>query len=196
MSPVIHPLFVRITHWVNVLATLVMIFSGWAVYNASPIFPFKFPDWMTLGGWLGGALLWHFAAMWLLVGNGLAYLVYGLVSGRLHRKLRPLSPRELLADLAAALRGRLAHADLSRYNAVQKFSYAGVLLLLALVVISGVAMWKPVQFHALSKMMGGFQGSRIVHFIAMSGIVLFIAVHVVMAALVPRSLLAMLRGRA
>jgi thiosulfate reductase cytochrome b subunit len=195
IATVIHPWPLRAMHWINALAVIVMMASGGQIYNASPIFVFRFPTWSTLGGWLGGALLWHFAAMWILAANGICYVVYGFATGRFQRKLLPLSPRQLLTDTCNALRGRLAHHDLSTYNAVQKFSYACVIVLLALVTISGVAVWKPVQFDALSQLFGGFQGSRIVHFIAMSGIALFLVVHVAMSALVPRSLLAMLRGR-
>jgi len=191
----IHPLAVRVMHWINATATVVMILSGWQIHNAYPILPFAFPAWMTLGGWLGGALLWHFAAMWLLAGNGLLYIGYGLASGRFRRKFLPLSLAGLAGDFRAALRGQLAHADLSRYNAVQKFSYVGVLALLVLVVLSGVAIWKPVQFGNLTALMGGFHGARVVHFIAMTGIVAFVLVHVGMSLLVPRSLLAMVRGR-
>jgi thiosulfate reductase cytochrome b subunit len=182
-------------HWLNAAATLVMILSGLQIHNAYPILPFAVPSWLTLGGWLGGALLWHFAAMWLLALNGMAYLLYGIISGRLRRKLFPLSRRDLAGDLRAALRGRLAHADLSQYNAVQKFSYVFVIAMLILAVTSGIALWKPVQFSALSTLFGGFQGSRLVHFIAMLGIAGFVIVHVAMSILVPRSLLAMIRGR-
>ena len=90
----VHPLVVRIAHWLNALAVLIMITSGWAIYNASPVFEsFVFPDSITLGGWLAGALQWHFAAMWLFALNGLAYLAYGIVSGHFRRKLLPISPR-------------------------------------------------------------------------------------------------------
>ena len=117
---VIHPLWVRLTHWINALAVAVMIGSGWQIYNASPLFPFAFPPAITLGGWLAGALLWHFAAMWLLVVNGLVYLLLGIASGRFRKKLIPIRPAEVIADAKAALTGRLAHDDLSVYNAVQK----------------------------------------------------------------------------
>ena len=190
----LHPLIVRLTHWLNAVAVIVMIGSGWQIYNASPILPFAFPAAITIGGWLGGALLWHFAAMWLVMGNLAIYLLYGLASGRLRRKLLPLSPRALVADLAAALKGRLAHDDLSRYNAVQRAFYLGVIAALVLVVLSGLAIWKPVQLQPLAALFGGFAGARIVHFLAMTAIVLFILVHVAMALLVPRSLRAMLRG--
>src|SRR6478672_7941506 len=100
--PVIHPVWVRLTHWINAFAMLVMIGSGWEIYNASPLFPFTFPGSITLGGWLAGALLWHFAGMWLLVVNGLIYMALGLATGRFRRKLLPIRPREVARDLAAA----------------------------------------------------------------------------------------------
>jgi thiosulfate reductase cytochrome b subunit len=190
----IHPLAIRLMHWTNALATLVMMTSGWQIYNASPILTFRFSSWMTLGGWLGGALLWHFAAMWLLTVNALCYLGYGVISRRFKNKLLPLSLRELTRDLYNAARGRLGHADLSHYNAVQKFSYVGVLSALVLVVASGLAIWKPVQLYYLSQLFGGFQGSRIVHFVAMSVIAVFLVVHVGMSLLVPKSLRTMVRG--
>lgn len=194
--PTIQPAWVRLTHWINALAVVLMVTSGWQIYDASPIFPaLQFPASITLGGWLGGALQWHFAVMWLLVANFLVYLVLNLVSGRLRRKLLPLSPKSLLADLAAALRGRLGHDDLAHYNAVQKFAYLVVIADLALVVLSGLAVWKSVQFPLLRALMGGYDNARVVHFVAMSVLVAFFVVHVVMVALVPRSLRLMIRGR-
>lgn len=191
----IHPVWLRLTHWLNVIAVLVMITSGWAIYDASPIFrALRFPDAITLGGWLGGALLWHFAFMWLLVGNLLVYGMVSLFGGRLRRKLLPLSARMVLHDLLAALRGRLSHDDLSQYNAVQKLAYLAVLADLALLVLSGLAVWKSVQFPLLRELMGGYDNARVVHFCAMAFLVLFLLVHVAMVALVPRSLRAMIRG--
>src|SRR5215468_9738837 len=140
----IHPAWVRITHWINALAMLVMIGSGWQIYNASPLFPFVFPPAITLGGWLAGALLWHFAAMWLFVVNGLVYVTLGLATGRFRRKLLPVRPAEVVSDLRAALTGRLSHDDLSVYNAVQRLLYIGVILAGVLVVLSGISIWKPV----------------------------------------------------
>ena len=194
-TPLVHPAWLRLTHWINALALLILVTSGWRIYNAAPIFDFKFPKAITLGGWLGGALQWHFAAMWLLVANGLLYLALNLATGRFRRKLLPVRPREVVVDLQAALRGALSHADPARYNAVQKLAYLGVIALLVLVVLSGLAIWKPVQFTTLAALMGGFDNARVVHFVAMSGLVLFFVVHIVMVALVPRTLVAMLRGR-
>jgi thiosulfate reductase cytochrome b subunit len=170
--------------------------SGWRIYDASPIFKsFVFPPSLTLGGWLGGALQWHFAAMWLLFFNGLVYLALNLASLRLFRKFLPLSPRAILHDFIAALTGKLSHADLRVYNAVQKFAYLFVVCDLIVLVLSGLAIWKSVQFPLLRELMGGYDNARIVHFCAMSLMAAFIVVHLAMVALVPRSLLAMLRGR-
>jgi thiosulfate reductase cytochrome b subunit len=190
----VHSRLVRVTHWINAAATLVMIASGLQIYNAAPILPFRFPDAIALGGWLGGALLWHFAAMWVLAANLAIMLIAGLLTGRYRRRLLPLSPRQALADAGKALRGELDHHDLGRYNGVQRLLYAGVLALLVLVVLSGLAIWKPVQLGWLTSAMGGFQGARIAHFAAMAGIAAFLVVHVAMALLVPKSLRAMLRG--
>src|SRR5215212_8434233 len=191
----IHPLLVRITHWINAFAILIMVASGWRIYNASPLFGFKFPAGWTLGGWLAGALQWHFAAMWLLALNGLAYITYGIASGHLRRKLLPLTPGAVFRDVTNALRGRLAHADLSVYNAAQRAAYLGVIVLLTVLVLSGLVIWKPVQFHTLGMLMGDYEGARYVHFFAMAALVFFVLVHVAMVALVPRTFPSMITGR-
>lgn len=194
LSSPVHPAWVRLSHWVNAIAVIVLVLSGWRIYNASPIFAFHFARDFTLGGWLGGALLWHFAAMWLLVANGLVYLVANFASGRFAVRFVPLRPAEIIADLRAALGGRLSHGDVTRYNAVQKAAYVGVMMLLIVAVVSGLVVWKSVQFPLLRVLMGGFDNARIVHFVAMAGLVLFFVVHVVMVALVPRTLATMIRG--
>jgi thiosulfate reductase cytochrome b subunit len=192
--PTIHPLWVRVTHWINAVAMVVMIGSGWEIYNASPLFAFAFPKSITIGGWLAGALLWHFAAMWLLVANGIVYVLLGVATGRFRKKLFPIRPADVLADIRAAFKGRLAHDDLSVYNAVQRLLYLGVILAGIVVVLSGLAIWKPVQLQELTALFGGYEPARYVHFFAMVAIVGFLAVHVVMAFLVPKSLRAMVRG--
>jgi thiosulfate reductase cytochrome b subunit len=192
----IHPLMVRITHWINVLAVLMMVTSGWRIYNASPLFNFRFPDGITLGGWLAGALQWHFAAMWLLALNGLIYLAYGIASGHFRRKLWPISPAAMLRDIGQAVRGKLAHDDLSVYNAAQRAAYLAIIIALIVLVLSGLAIWKPVQLQELAALMGGYEGARIVHFVAMAVLVLIVLVHVVMVLLVPRTFLTMVTGKA
>jgi thiosulfate reductase cytochrome b subunit len=194
-GPIIHPRWVRVTHWINALAMLMMIGSGWQIYDASPLFGFEFPRQIALGNWLAGALLWHFAAMWLLVINGLVYVTLGIVTGRFRRKLFPIRPSEVLHDLLAALRGKLSHDDLSFYNAVQKLLYLGILLTGIVIVLSGLSIWKPVQFQALTSFFGGYNTARYVHFAAMTAIVSFLVVHVTLAVLVPKSLRAMIVGR-
>jgi thiosulfate reductase cytochrome b subunit len=191
----IHPRWVRITHWINVVAMVVMIGSGWEIYNASPLFSFRFPRDITLGGWLAGALLWHFAAMWLLAVNGLVYLALGIATGRFRKKLVPIRPGDVIADAKAALTGRLSHDDLAVYNAVQKLLYFGVILAGIVIVMSGLSIWKPVQLQELTALFGGYDAARYVHFLAMAAIVGFLVVHVIMALIVPRSLRAMVTGR-
>ena len=192
----VHPVIVRICHWLNVIAMVLMVMSGWRIYNASPIWQFRFPADATIGGWLGGAIQWHFAGMWLLVFNGLLYLLYNLFSGRLRRKFFPIRPREVVHDMSEALHGKLSHADPTHYNAVQKLAYVGVMLLIAGVIISGLAIWKPVQLQLITELLGGYEASRRVHFICMALIVAFVALHVVMVALVPKTLIAIITGRA
>ena len=133
--------------------------------------------------------------MWLLVVNGLVYVGLGIASGRFRRKLLPIRAGDVIADTRAALAGRLSHADLSVYNAVQKLLYLGVILAGVVIVLSGLAIWKPIQFQELTALFGGYEAARHVHFFAMAAIVGFLIVHVVMAVLVPRSLRAMITGR-
>jgi thiosulfate reductase cytochrome b subunit len=203
----IHPLSRRILHWVMALSILVMIGSGWRIYNASPIFDFSFPEWITLGGdvdaslarhgdpGVASAIAWHFAAMWTLAVAYILFLLWGIVSGHFRRDFLPVGPRSVMRDMMAALRFRLEHR-LGEYNAVQKLAYWGVLAAVAVMLLSGIAIWKPVQTYPLELLFGGFQGARIVHFLVMAGIVFFLLIHVGLTLLVPRTLLAMVAGRA
>ena len=191
----IHPIWVRITHWTNAVSMLVMIGSGWEIYNASPLFGFAFPGSVTLGGWLAGALLWHFAAMWLLAVNGIVYVALGLATGRFRNKLLPIHPGEVVADAKAALTFQLAHDDLSKYNSVQRLLYAGIIVVAIVIVLSGLSIWKPVQLQWLTALFGGYDAARYVHFFCMAAIVGFLVVHVLLALLVPKSLRAMVTGR-
>jgi thiosulfate reductase cytochrome b subunit len=203
---ILHPLIVRITHWLNALAIFIMIGSGWRIYNWEPLFGFTFPMLMTFGGWpeisqhwhneegLAGALQWHFAAMWLLFVNLLVYLVYGLISGHFRRTMLPLRPQEILRDLRAAFGGHLVHRVGER-NAVQRALYIGVITVIVLTVLSGLSIWKPVQFQELTAAFGGYDAARYVHFFCMAAIVLFLAVHLTLTALVPKVLPPMITGR-
>lgn len=194
-SSTIHPAWLRCTHWLNALAVAILVLSGLKIYNATGFFGFVIPKEATLGGWLGGALLWHFAAMWILAINGTLYLLCNVLTQRLFRKFFPITPRALLADARAALKGKLVHADPRQYNNVQRLAYLFVLLDSAVLVASGLVLWKSVQFPVLRELMMGYEGARRVHFFAMAALVAFVAVHLVMVALVPRTLIAMVRGR-
>lgn len=193
--PRLHPLAVRIIHWINAFAMIVMIGSGWKIYNDEVIFGWlHFPDWITIGGEAQGALQWHFFAMWILAINGLCYLGYGIASGRFRRKLFPIWPRQVFSDFVEALRFRLSHDDITRYNAVQKLLYVGIIAVIVVQVLSGLAVWKPVQFSELASLFYSFQGSRLVHFLGMAAIVAFIVIHVALALLVPKTIGAMITG--
>jgi thiosulfate reductase cytochrome b subunit len=195
-SKIIQPGWVRVVHWVNAIAIVMMMTSGWQIYNASPLFTnFKFSSSITLGGWLGGALQWHFAAMWLLMVNGLVYLSLGLITGRFRKKLLPISASGVIDDTKAALTFKLSHDDLSTYNQVQRLLYAGIIIVGIVIVLSGLSIWKPVQLQYLTALFGGYDVARYVHFVCMAAIVAFLAVHILLALLVPKSLRAIIIGK-
>jgi thiosulfate reductase cytochrome b subunit len=188
-----HSVPIRVMHWVGAASVICMMLSGWAIYNASPDLPFTFPRWMTLGGWLAGGIAWHISVMWVLFIDGAAYLVYGFCSGHFWRDLRPRGPRAVSRDLWAALTFRLGHS-LGHYNAVQRLLYAGVLAAVCVSVVTGWAIWKPVQLGWLTDRLGGYPGARGIHLAAMICIGLFLIVHVTLVVLFPRTLVAMVVG--
>jgi thiosulfate reductase cytochrome b subunit len=191
----LHPAPLRIMHWINALAMFIMIGSGWKIYNDEVIFGWlHFPEFLTIGRWAQHGLQWHFLGMWIIVFNGLAYLCYGLATGRFRRMLLPVRWHELIATIRDALRLRLSHDDPTRYNTVQKLLYIGVICAGIMIVISGLAIWKPVQFSELLALFGSFQNARLVHFLCMAAIVLFVIVHVSLALLVPHTLVSMVTG--
>ena len=203
----LHPLALRIMHWANAIGIIIMIMSGIKIYGDSPIFTWlSFPNALTLGGdpdiafrlhgnfGQSGALQWHLLGMWIVVLNGLAYLIYGILTGRLRRKLLPIRPSEVISTIRDAVRFHLSHDDITVYNGVQKLLYVGIILIAVIEVLAGLAIWKPVQFSHLAWFFYSFQGARRVHFFGMTAIVAFLAVHVLLALLVPRTLLAMITG--
>jgi thiosulfate reductase cytochrome b subunit len=191
----LHPLPLRVMHWINAIAIFIMIGSGWKIYNDDVILGWlHFPDALVIGKWAQYGLQWHFFGMWIFVLNGIAYLTYGISTGRFRRKLFPISIREIVATVRDTLHFKLAHDDLTHYNAVQKILYLGVMAAGILIVISGLALWKPVQFSELAALFGSFQTIRVVHFLCMSAIVGFLLVHISLALLVPKSLVAMING--
>lgn len=193
-APPSRPAWLRATHWIHAACLALMVASGWRVYNAAPLYAFRFPRDLTLGGWLGGALQWHFALMWVLVINGLAYAAANAWSGRLARGVRSLDPRLLARDLRRAFHGTLHH-DARGYNAIQVFAYAAVLFALVLLVLSGLVLWKSVQFPLLREALGGYEAARRIHFLAMAFVCVFAVGHVLLAVCFPRTLLLMIRGR-
>jgi thiosulfate reductase cytochrome b subunit len=189
----IHPWPLRLMHWLNALAIVMMIGSGWQIYNASPLFGFTFPSLVTIGGWLGAGIAWHLAFMWLLVVNGLFYLLWGFGSGHFRRQFWPLSPRTALAETWAALHFNLPHRH-GVYNAVQRLLYTGMVCAGVLVVISGLGIWKPVQLWFFTDLLGGYFIARYVHFFAMAAIAVFLVIHLLLVALVPKTLPPMIFG--
>ena len=202
-----HSIAIRITHWLMALSIVILIGSGWRIYNASPIFGFTFPEAITLGGdveqalalhndpGVASAIAWHFAAMWLLAFSYLGFMLWNLVSGHFWRDFLPIGPASFWRDAVAAVTFKLQHR-LGEYNAVQRVAYWGALGAVAMMLLSGVVIWKPVQTYPLETLFGGFQGARIVHFIFMAAIVLFIVIHVALVILVPKTFVAMTLGRA
>ncbi len=191
----LHPLPLRVMHWINAITIFIMVGSGWKIYDDEVIFGWLyFPDYLTIGHWAQHGLQWHFFGMWVFVINGLAYLSYGFWTGRYRRMLLPIRWNDLLAAISDALHFRLAHDDATKYNAVQKLLYIGVICCGLMIVISGLALWKPIQFSALSGLFGSFQNVRLVHFLCMAGIVGFVLVHVTLAILVPKTIVAMVGG--
>ncbi len=191
----LHPLPIRIMHWVNAVAMLVMITSGWGIYNDDVIIRgFHFGSFWRLGDWAAWSLNWHFAGMWLLVINGLIYLTYGFVTGRFREKLLPIRPSDIVQTVVDTLHFKIAHEDITVYNAVQKLLYIIVILAGVTQVVTGLAIWKPVQFSGLVSLLGGFQTARVLHFVGMAVIVGFLIVHVALALLVPKTLWAMIAG--
>jgi thiosulfate reductase cytochrome b subunit len=186
-----HSLPVRTMHWIGATAVICMILSGWQIYNASPLLPFTFPRWMTLGGWLGGGIAWHLSAMWVLFADGLAYFAYGILSGHFRRDILPPRPKIILRDLDDALQFRLGH-QLGSYNGVQRLLYMGVIIVICLAVVTGLSIWKPVQLGWLTGLFGGYPVARTIHLTMMALIVGFLMIHLALVILFPRTLVSML----
>lgn len=191
----LHPVAIRIMHWVNAIVMMVMITSGWGIYDDDVIVHgLHFSGFWRLGSWAAPSLNWHLAGMWFFGINGLVYLIYGIISGRLRERLLPIRPREVVKTMRDTLHFKIAHEDLTVYNAVQKILYIVAILASINQGLSGLAIWKPVQFSPLVALYGGFQSARVFHFSGMVVIVGFLIVHVLLALLVPKTIWAMLAG--
>src|SRR5262245_52633662 len=158
-------------HWVNVPLLVIMAGSGLQILIAYPFlgprgqvygwYPFggqRPPEWMRIGGWLAGARSWHFAFAWFFVINGLVYVPWLFASGEWRRRMflprRDL--RNALAQMAYYMRLRHQAPPADPYNGLQRLAYTSVLVLAVLVVLTGLAIYKPVQLHWLVAMFGGY----------------------------------------
>jgi Ni/Fe-hydrogenase b-type cytochrome subunit len=204
-----HHWIVRVTHWVNVVAVIIMVGSGLRIFNAYPAFARKgelfccypwagqpVPGWLTFGGWLAGARNWHFAMMWVLVVNGLIYLAFVY----LHGEWRDLVPRK--GDIRDSWQmvkfytfRRKDHPHQGKHNALQKTAYFLMPVTGALLVLTGLAIWKPVQLSWLTTLFGGYVWARYWHFVSTVALVVLSVVHVFMIfAVDPYSLKSMITG--
>lgn len=187
-----HPWAIRFTHWLNAAAVFVLAASGLRIFRAFPSFGAKIPERdlvnipkaLTLGGWLGGALQWHFTFMWLFAGSGVLYLAYQLLSG--HYKTVLFVPRDVKGVWPMARHYFLfgpKPALTEQYNPLQKLAYTATVLCGVASFLTGLVLYKPVQFPWLAWPMGGFHWARVWHFAAMCGFLAFIPGHLIMVAL-------------
>ncbi len=193
-----HPLFIRASHWINFLALAIMVLSGLRIYNASPIWGFAVPAELTIGGWLAGARQWHFFGMWIFAANGVIYVVYNLVSrhGRRTTLFNRSDIRGVLPMIQYYLRLRKSHPETGKYNALQKLAYTSVPLVALIALLSGLAIYWPVQLSVVAGLFGGYDAARVWHFMVMAAIVLFFFGHLLMVALAGwNNFLSMLTGR-
>jgi thiosulfate reductase cytochrome b subunit len=203
------PLAIRICHWCNVAFITLMAGSGLQIFTAYPAlgprgeqywwYPFQNlppPSWLRIGGWLAGGRHWHFAIAWFFIANGLLYLCYFLVTGEWRRRLfRPgRDAVNAVRQFAYYVRIRKSPPPEDFYNGLQRLSYSGVLLLGVVMVLSGLAIYKPVQFHFLTLLFAGYDGARVVHLAGLCLLGIFVVVHLVLVMAHPRDLLAMITG--
>jgi Ni/Fe-hydrogenase b-type cytochrome subunit len=188
-----HPWAVRFCHWTNAVAITVLTLSGLRIFGAFPSFGAKIPERdlinaipqaVTLGGWLGGALQWHFTFMWIFAAGGFLYVVFQLISG--HYRTVAFTKRDIGGVWPMARHYFLfgpKPAATGQYNPLQKLAYTTAILLGALLLITGAVMYKPAQLSALGWIVGGYHNARLVHFFAMCGLLAFVPGHLIMVAL-------------
>ena len=203
------PWLIRLTHWLNVPLLLLMAGSGLQIFAAYPAlgprgalygwYPWDGlppPTWAQFGGWLAGGRHWHFALGWFLALNGIVYLSYMAARGEWRRRsFRPhRDTRNALLMLVYYLRLRRAAPPIDFYNGLQRLAYSSIMVIALAEVLSGLAIYKPVQLWWLGRLFGGYDGARAVHLIGLGLLALFTAMHLVMVALHPRAILTMLTG--
>jgi Ni/Fe-hydrogenase b-type cytochrome subunit len=188
-----HPWPVRLSHWTTAVAFTILMLSGLRIFDAFPSFGPKIPERdlieavpraLTIGGWLGGALRWHFTFMWIFAAGGLLYVISQLVSG--HYRTVAFTARDIPGVWPMARHYFLfgpKPAATGQYNALQKLAYTTAILLGALLLLTGMVMYKPAQLSSLGLLFGGYHGARLVHFLAMCGLLAFIPGHLVMVVL-------------
>ena len=180
-----HPVFVRVTHWVNFVALAIMVSSGLRIYNASPLFSFGMPSWVTLGGWLAGARMWHFFGMWLFVANGISWVLYNLISrhGRTTTLFNRGDVGGVLPMILYYMRIRKDHPPSRKYNSLQKLAYTTIPIVALGAVTTGVAIYWPVQFGFITSAFGNYDTARVWHFIFMAALVGFFGGHIFMVTI-------------
>ena len=203
------PWLIRLTHWLNVPLLLLIAGSGLQIFAAYPAlgprgalygwYPWDGippPTWARFGGWLAGARHWHFALGWFLVLNGIAYLSYMAARGEWRRRgFRPhRDTRNAILMLLYYLRLRRIAPPIDFYNGLQRLAYSSIMVIALAEVLSGLAIYKPVQLWWLGSLFGGYDGARAVHLIGLGLLALFTVMHLVMVALHPRAILTMLTG--
>lgn len=203
------PLPIRLVHWFNVLFITLMAGSGLQILTAYPSlgprgaqyrwYPFQDtppPSWLRLGGWLAGGRHWHFAIAWFFILNGLVYAGYMAASGEWRRRifLPRRDARNAVLQFAHYTRIRKTPPPPDFYNGLQRLAYTSALLLGFVMVLSGLAIYKPVQFHALTMLFGGYDGARVVHLAGLCLIAMFVAIHLVLVSIHPREILHMITG--
>jgi thiosulfate reductase cytochrome b subunit len=203
------PAAIRLTHWCNVVFLVLMAGSGLQIFTAYPAlgprgaqyswYPFQNippPRWLTIGGWLAGGRHWHFAIAWFFIANGLVYLTYFFASGEWRRRLfRPArDSRNAVFQFAYYIRLRKSPPAADFYNGLQRLAYTGVALLAVIMVLSGLAIYKPVQLYPLTLLFGGYDGARVVHLAGLCLLAMFVAAHLVLVSLHPREIVDMISG--
>lgn len=203
------PLPIRLVHWLNALFLILMAGSGLQILAAYPSlgpqgeqypwYPFQGtppPKWLRIGGWLGGARHWHFAIAWFFILNGVVYVAYLVASGEWQR--RWFQPRRdawnAIRQFAYYTRIRSEPPPADFYNGLQRLAYTSVILFGFIMVLSGLAIYKPVQLHWLTLLFGGYDGARVVHLAGLCMLALFVASHLVLVALHPREIVSMITG--
>ena len=190
----VRPGLLRMSHWLNAILILAMLLSGFGIYNGSPYFHFQFPEFLIIGSTVVESAQWHLALMWIFVTASLAYLIFGIFSGHFRRHFIWASRARLYADIKKALTFKLKYQPHS-YNAIQRIAYSVVCILIVVLVLSGLALWQPVQFQVLTLLMGDYENTRTIHFVATSLLVSFMLIHLSMALAFPRAIWAMITGK-